>query len=115
MALRHVAKLADTNKDGAVKELCLTMLCKLNASIETSSTGHLRSIEKDRCSEKRFNTQIMQVSDQLHDINSVSCIDIHWSPKELFQTNVSLFISLFLKSVFINSSVTGPQLFPDFS
>ncbi len=45
MAFCHVAKLADTVQDEAVKELCLTMLRKLNASIRTPSTADLRSIE----------------------------------------------------------------------
>ena len=45
MAFCHVAKLADTIKDEAVKELSLTMLRKLNASIKTPSTADLRSIE----------------------------------------------------------------------
>jgi hypothetical protein len=45
MAFCHVAKLADTIKDEAIKELCLTMLRKLNASIRTPSTADLRSIE----------------------------------------------------------------------
>jgi hypothetical protein len=45
MAFCHVAKLADTIQDEAVKELCLTMLRKLNASIRTPSTADLRSIE----------------------------------------------------------------------
>jgi hypothetical protein len=45
MAFCHVAKLADTIKDEAIKEMCLTMLRKLNASIKTSSTADLRSIE----------------------------------------------------------------------
>jgi hypothetical protein len=39
MAFCHVAKLADTVQDEAVKELCLTMLRKLNASIRTPSGG----------------------------------------------------------------------------
>ena len=39
MAFCHVAKLADTVQDEAVKELCLTMLRKLNASIRTPSNG----------------------------------------------------------------------------
>jgi hypothetical protein len=82
---------------------------------KASSTAELRSIEEDRCSEKRFKTQQIEVCDQLYDTNPVSCIDTHWLPKELFQTNVSLFISLSLKSVFIKSSVTGPKLFPAFS
>ena len=45
MAFSHVAKLADTVQDEAVKELCLTMLWKLNASIRTPSTAEPRSIE----------------------------------------------------------------------
>jgi hypothetical protein len=45
MAFCHVAKLADTIKDEAIKEMCLTMLRKLNAIIKTSPTGDLRSIE----------------------------------------------------------------------
>ena len=45
MAFCHVAKLADTVQNEAVKELCLTMLRKLNASIRTPSTADLRSIE----------------------------------------------------------------------
>ena len=48
MAFRHVAKLADTIKDESVKEFCLTMLRKLNASIRTRSAADLRSIEVDR-------------------------------------------------------------------
>jgi hypothetical protein len=48
MAFCHVAKLADTIKDEAVKELCLTMLRKLNSSIRTPSTADLRSIEGGR-------------------------------------------------------------------
>jgi len=45
MAFYHVAKLADTIKDMVVKEQCLTMLRKLNASVKTPSTADLRSIE----------------------------------------------------------------------
>ena len=45
MAFCHVAKLADTIQNEAVKELCLTMLRKLNATIRTPSTADLRSIE----------------------------------------------------------------------
>jgi len=48
LAFCHVAKVADTIKDEAVKELCLTMLRKLNASIKTPSTAELRSIEGER-------------------------------------------------------------------
>jgi hypothetical protein len=45
MAFYHVAKLTDAVKDEAVKELCLTMLRKLNASIKAPSTAELRTIE----------------------------------------------------------------------
>ena len=45
VAFCHVARLADSVEDEAVKELCLTMLRKLNASIRTPSTADLRSIE----------------------------------------------------------------------
>lgn len=45
VAFCHVARLADMVEDEAVKELCLTMLRKLNASIRTPSTADLRSIE----------------------------------------------------------------------
>ncbi len=48
VAFCHVAKVADTVKDEAVKELCLTMLRKLNSSIRTPSTADLRSIEGER-------------------------------------------------------------------
>jgi hypothetical protein len=39
MAFCHVAKLADTVQNEAVKELCLTMIRKLNASIRTEGTS----------------------------------------------------------------------------
>lgn len=45
MAFCHLAKLADTIRDETVKDLCLTMLRKLNSSIRTPSTAELRSIE----------------------------------------------------------------------
>ena len=45
VAFCHVARLANSVEDEAVKELCLTMLRKLNASIRTPSTADLRSIE----------------------------------------------------------------------
>jgi hypothetical protein len=45
MAFCHVAELADTVQDEAVKELCLMMLRKLNTSIRTPSTADLRSIK----------------------------------------------------------------------
>ena len=48
MAFCRVAKLADTVQVEAVKELCLTMLRKLNASIRTLLTAELRSIEGGR-------------------------------------------------------------------
>ena len=48
MAFYYVAKLSDTIKDKALKELCLTMLRKLNASVKAPSTAELRSIEGDR-------------------------------------------------------------------
>lgn len=48
MAFYHVARLTDGVQDEAVKDLCLTMLRKLNASIRTPSTAELRSIEGSR-------------------------------------------------------------------
>jgi hypothetical protein len=48
MAFYYVAKLSDTIKDKALKELCLTMLRKLNASVKAPSTAELRSIEGDK-------------------------------------------------------------------
>lgn len=45
MAFYYVAKLSDTVKDKAVKELCLTMLRKLNGSIRAPSTAELRTID----------------------------------------------------------------------
>ena len=45
IAFCHLAKLADKIKDETIKELCVTMLRKLNASIRTPSTADLRSIE----------------------------------------------------------------------
>ncbi len=45
MAFFHVARLTDTVQDEAVKELCLTMLRKLNASIKAPSTAELRTID----------------------------------------------------------------------
>jgi hypothetical protein len=46
MAFCHLAKLADKVKDEAVKELCLTMLRKINANVRSPVTGDLRSVEK---------------------------------------------------------------------
>jgi hypothetical protein len=45
MAFYYVAKLSDTIKDEAVKELCVTMLRKLNASVKAPPAADLRSIE----------------------------------------------------------------------
>ena len=45
MAFCHVAKLTDSVKDEAVKELCSTILGKLNASIKSNSTAELYAIE----------------------------------------------------------------------
>ncbi len=45
MAFCHLAKLTDTIEDGTVKELCLTMLRKLNSSIKAPSTADVRSID----------------------------------------------------------------------
>ena len=39
MAFYYVARLSDTVKDKATKELCLTMLRKLNGSIKAPSTA----------------------------------------------------------------------------
>ena len=45
MAFYYVAKLSDTVKDKATKELCLTMLRKLNGSIKAPSTAELHAID----------------------------------------------------------------------
>lgn len=45
MAFYHLARLTDSVQDEAVKDLCLTMLRKLNASIKAPSTAELRSID----------------------------------------------------------------------
>ena len=45
MAFYYVAKLSDTVKDKATKELCLTMLRKLNSSIKAPSTAELHAID----------------------------------------------------------------------
>jgi hypothetical protein len=45
MAFYYVAKLSDTIKDKAIKELCLTMLRKLNGSVRAPSTAELRAID----------------------------------------------------------------------
>ena len=45
MVFRHLARLTDQVKDAEVRELCLTVLKKINASIRVP-TGELRSIDK---------------------------------------------------------------------
>ncbi|MGD9657525.1 MAG: hypothetical protein AB7U61_07770 [Methylocystis sp.] len=45
MAFCHLAKLADTVEDETVKELCVTMLRKLNSSMRAPAAAELRSIE----------------------------------------------------------------------
>jgi hypothetical protein len=45
MAFYYIAKMSDTIKDPAIKDLCLTMLRKINASVKAPSTAELRSIE----------------------------------------------------------------------
>ena len=45
MVFRHLARLTDQVKDAEVRDLCLIVLKKLNASIRVP-TGELRSIEK---------------------------------------------------------------------
>ncbi|MGD0185088.1 MAG: hypothetical protein ABSC25_07520 [Roseiarcus sp.] len=45
MAFYYVAKISDTVKDKAVRELCLTMLRKLNSSIKAPSTAELHAID----------------------------------------------------------------------
>ncbi len=48
MVFHHLAKLTDEVSDPQVKDLCLTVLRKLNSSIRVP-TGELRSIEKTKC------------------------------------------------------------------
>ena len=45
MVFRHLTRLTDQVKDTEVRELCLVVLRKLNASIR-APTGELRSINK---------------------------------------------------------------------
>ena len=45
MVFHHIAKLTDEVNDPEVKNLCMTVLKKLNVSIRVPS-GELRSIEK---------------------------------------------------------------------
>jgi hypothetical protein len=47
MAFYYVAKLSDVVKDKATKELCLTMLRKLNSSIKAPSTAELHVLDGD--------------------------------------------------------------------
>ena len=47
MAFHHMAKLMDGVSDPQVKDLCMTILKKLNASIRVPM-GELRSIEKPK-------------------------------------------------------------------
>ena len=48
IAFCNVAMLADTVKDEAVKELCLTMLRKLTTSIRTPASADVRLISEKR-------------------------------------------------------------------
>jgi hypothetical protein len=47
MVFHHIAKLTDEVNDPEVKNLCMTILKKLNVSIRVPS-GELRSIEKTK-------------------------------------------------------------------
>ena len=47
MVFHHLAKLTDEVKDAEVRNLCLTVLKKLNASIRVP-TGELRSVNELR-------------------------------------------------------------------
>jgi hypothetical protein len=47
MVFRHLAKLTDEVKDAEIRNLCLTVLKKLNASIRVP-TGELRSVNERR-------------------------------------------------------------------
>ncbi len=44
MAFYYVARLTDTVKDEALRELCMTMLGKLNANVRAPATAELRAI-----------------------------------------------------------------------
>jgi hypothetical protein len=44
VAFAHLAKLADAVRDETVKELCLSMLRKVSATIKTPSTADIRLI-----------------------------------------------------------------------
>jgi len=44
MAFCQLAKVADSVSDAAVRELCLTMLRKLNANVRTPAAGELHTI-----------------------------------------------------------------------
>ncbi|MBU3890145.1 MULTISPECIES: hypothetical protein [Methylosinus] len=45
IAFCHLAKVADSVRDEQVKEQCLIMLRKLNASIRAPSTAEVRAID----------------------------------------------------------------------
>lgn len=45
MVFHHLARLTSELKDGEVRQLCMTVLRKLNASIRVP-TGELRAIDK---------------------------------------------------------------------
>ncbi|WP_159730063.1 hypothetical protein [Methylosinus sp. Ce-a6] len=45
IAFCHLAKVADSVRDELVREQCLIMLRKLNASIRAPSTAEVRSID----------------------------------------------------------------------
>ena len=47
MVFHHLARLTDELKDAEVRDLCLTVLRKLNASIRVP-TGELRSVKTSR-------------------------------------------------------------------
>lgn len=47
MVFHHLAKLTDEVKDAEIRNLCLTVLKKLNASIRVP-TGELRSVNERR-------------------------------------------------------------------
>jgi hypothetical protein len=47
LAFCNVARLADVVHDAAVKDLCLTMMRKLTASIKSPPTADLRVIPSD--------------------------------------------------------------------
>ena len=48
IAFCNLAKLADNAKDPAVKELCLTMMRKVSASVRSPSTAEVRVVSGGR-------------------------------------------------------------------